>query len=148
MQSHMGMLVHVLAAQPRAQVGHANAEFLVQLATQGLRRRFAGLDLAAGKLPVAGIHRVLRALTKQVAPVRPQQHTRGHIDELACHALSSSSRPAWSRANCQATRPEREPRISAHCSASWRAAKISSALAPKLRSQCATMSRYSSWLKG
>ena len=93
-------------------------------------------------------HMNLRALAEQVATVLAQQHAGGDLHPLARHRASSSRRPAWSRANCQATRPEREPRISAHCSASWRDEAISSSLAPKLRSQCATMSRYSSWLKG
>ena len=47
-----------------------------------------------------------------------------------------------------AARPEREPRSSAQTRLSCRAAAIAASSTPKPRSHCATMARYSSWLKG
>src|ERR1035437_3106951 len=49
--------------------------------------------------------------------------------------------PAWSLANCQATRPEREPRCNAQRNASARACSTCLALQPKCPNQCATISR-------
>ena len=63
------------------------------------------------------------------------------------HELSRASSPpifcfpAQSRANCHATRPLREPRPSAHCSAAVRAGRSSSGT-PRWVSHCATMFRY------
>ena len=56
--------------------------------------------------------------------------------------------PAQSRANCQATRPLREPRSSAHWSASPRAPATAAGGTPNSASQWFTTFRYSSWLKG
>jgi hypothetical protein len=64
-QPDMGVFVNMLAAQPGVGARHADAEFLAQLAQQRGVRRLAGLDLAAGEFPVAGIEGARRALAEQ-----------------------------------------------------------------------------------
>ncbi len=140
-EPHVGVLVDVLAHDPRRRRGHLDFQLLMQFAHQRIARRLARLDLAAGKLPVARIEGVRRALAEQEAAVRAQDDCRRDFGNLHLPECL----PAKSRANCQATRPLREPRCSAHCSASWRhcgrPASAESSSTPSWRSQCAQMSR-------
>ena len=86
-----------------------------ELARRAPARRLAGLELAAGKFPVAGIRRAgqaaapaARAVAPHAAP-RPRRARPTRRSRVACAALSARA-PAWARANCQATRPLRDPR--------------------------------------
>jgi hypothetical protein len=64
-EPHMGMLIHMLAAQPGVGARHADAQLFAEFAHQRGMRGFAGLDLAAGEFPVAGIEGAGRALAEQ-----------------------------------------------------------------------------------
>ncbi len=144
------VLVLVAAHEPWRGAADDDAELLVQFAIERIARRLAGLELAAGKLPVAGVHLARRTLREQHAAIA-QDHRGSDLDDgaFAWHRRlgpfamlagdsarrASSSRPlrvsphvlclrfspaapAWLFANCHATRPLREPRCNANCSAS------------------------------
>jgi hypothetical protein len=64
-ESDMGVLIDMLAAQPGVGARHAYAQLLAQFAHQRRMRRLAGLDLAAGEFPVAGVEGAGRALAEQ-----------------------------------------------------------------------------------
>ena len=53
MQAHIGVLVVMLAHQPGPASVRGDAQLFVELAHQGGACILAGLDLAAGKLPIA-----------------------------------------------------------------------------------------------
>jgi hypothetical protein len=55
MQPHVGVRIDELAGDPRRVAVGLDAELLVELAHQRLRRGLARLDLAAGEFPVAGV---------------------------------------------------------------------------------------------
>ena len=56
MQAHPGMgVVHDLDL-PGISLANGHANFFVQFTAQGLFHRFTGLELAARKLPIAGVH--------------------------------------------------------------------------------------------
>ena len=55
MQPYPGMRVVEHFLPPGLDPADRDAEFLVQFAAQRLRNGLAGLELAAGKLPVAGV---------------------------------------------------------------------------------------------
>src|SRR6188474_2851969 len=120
MQADGGVRVCVHPRDPRRGLAHADAELLLELACQCRARILAGLDLAPGKLPVAWIRLALRALREEEL-AGPFDDRRGDLGDLR-HFLLPPWRPTWSRANCQATRPLREPRSSAKRSAAFRTA--------------------------
>jgi hypothetical protein len=78
----MGVFIDVLAHEPRRRKRRFDAELFMQLAYQRRARRFARLDLAAGKFPVAGIERLRGALAEQKASVRPQDHGGGDLGDV------------------------------------------------------------------
>src|SRR4051812_40841487 len=57
------------------------SQFLLQLPDQRILRRFAGLDLAAGKFPKAAELLVLGTLCEQDAPRRVDQSRGRHQEE-------------------------------------------------------------------
>jgi hypothetical protein len=61
----MGVLIDMLAAQPGIGTRHLDAKLLLQLTYQRVMRRFAGLDLAAGKFPITRIEGARRPLAQQ-----------------------------------------------------------------------------------
>jgi hypothetical protein len=68
--------IHELLHEPRARALDVDAEFLAQLAVEGMARGFAGLELAAGKFPVAGVRLARRPLREQHPAVAPQDDGR------------------------------------------------------------------------
>src|SRR5204862_3472417 len=106
--------------------------------------RLAGLDLATGKLPVAGVDLAGRALREEEGAVGALNHRRRDLDGF--HYFFFACLPAQSRANWYATRPLREPRCSAHCNAS--SLFFSFKEEPNDFNHWPTMSRYSSWSNG
>ena len=126
-----------------------DAEFFFQFARERGGVAFSRLDLATGKLPVAGVNLAFGAAGEQVLGTPrgfAQQDGGGDFGEFCvCHARFPVRRlpccAAQSLANCQATRPLREPRIKAQLSASRSACAMAASLKPKLFSQCAAMAR-------
>ena len=57
--------------EPRRRAPHPETQLLGELAVERVARRFAGLELAAGEFPVAGVGLAVRALRKQHLSVRP-----------------------------------------------------------------------------
>ena len=121
------MLIIEFARQPGVGRLYVQPELFMQLALEGIARSFAGLDLAAGKLPIARVNFACRTLGKKKLATSVFDHGGSHFYALARrHDFNASpiylpraacARPAQSRANCHATRPLREPRCKAHCSA-------------------------------
>ena len=74
MQPHGGVRIGEDARDPRRGRAHLDTELLAQLACERRPRVLAGLDLAAGKLPIAGIALSLGAL-------RQQEHAVGALDD-------------------------------------------------------------------
>ena len=155
MQPHRRMGIRIDARDPGRGGGDGDAELFGELAAERGARILARLDLSAGKFPVAGIRLALGALREQERAVGPLDHGRGDFGECGARrhfpAVENGARhhftvlhrfflPAQSRANCHATRPEREPRSSAQRSAALRDA--SSGLPPSVRTQWSAMSRY------
>ena len=71
-------------ADQRARLLNGDAELLVQLAAQRGLGVLAGLDLATGKLPLAGIELVRGPLADQHFALRVAQRTGGDVDVLTC----------------------------------------------------------------
>ncbi len=71
----------------------AETQLLGELAVEGRARRFAGLELAAGKFPVAGVRLAGGALRQQHAAVRALEDRGG---DLAPRGLRSRA-PALTR---------------------------------------------------
>ena len=146
-QAHVRVWISVGAHDPGICGFDLDAEFFVQLARERHQQRLSRLDFAAWKFPVTGVHLVRRALRQKEAAVRPLDHRGDDLDQsgiqtrLLRGAPAARRRPDTSRANCQATRPERDPRDSAHCSASSCVAAISRGEQPNSASQCSTMPR-------
>ena len=81
--------------QPRRGAAHREAEFLVQFAVQRGARRLARLELAAGKLPVAGVDLAGRALRQQDLAVGADDDGGGDPRERRRHArVFSAAAPA------------------------------------------------------
>src|SRR6185503_5822510 len=80
-QSHGGVLVDMHAADPWVRRLHVDPQFLVQLALERALGGLAGLDLAAGKLPPAGVDLAGRALREQETAVRPLDDRSGNVDD-------------------------------------------------------------------
>ncbi len=138
--------VDVLLHDPGRGATHDDAELLDELARERVARRLARLELPARELPVARVGLARGALREQHAAVGAHDD-RGR-DARHAHRQGrrlNASCPAQSFANCQATRPERDPRCSANCSASRVRASASFALAgaptPNDASQPATAAR-------
>jgi hypothetical protein len=70
----------VVAGQPRIGVLDGNAELLVQLAAHCRQRRLSRFDLAAGKLPVAGIDLARRPLPEQKPAVAMEDDGGGDFN--------------------------------------------------------------------
>ena len=135
MQLDVRVRVNEFLHEPGRGTAHGNPEFLVQLAYEGRTRAFVLLELAPRKFPVAGVRFAGRTLREQHRAVSPDQNRGGDTNELSAHAgrrVLSAWAPARFLANCQATRPLREPRCNANCSASRVRASVSRALAAGL----------------
>src|SRR5690606_12400875 len=78
-------------------VADTDAQFLVQLARQRGRGVLAGLDLAAGEFPVAGIKGSGRTAPEQERAVTADEHARGNFHTFA-HRLKPDPRGRRSRA--------------------------------------------------
>src|SRR5277367_4826506 len=90
-----------------------------------------------------------RAIRNSVMPglvLDEPGHDEFKIREGYLPAIRTPSRPANSWVNCQATRPDREPRVVDHSSAS-RSSSSSATLMPKCAQYPFTIARYSSWLQ-
>jgi len=55
----------------------------VQLAAKRISRRFAGLDLAAWKLPEAALVLIIGASGQQDAPIPIQNHGRSNVKQTS-----------------------------------------------------------------
>ena len=95
-EPHGGVRIGENPRQPRPGAAHFDAEFFVQLARKGLLGGLAGFDLAAGKLPPAGIHLAGRALREQEGPIGAQDHRRGDLDDHAIFSVLKRARPTRS----------------------------------------------------
>ncbi len=82
MQADVGVLIDMLAHDPRIGAHYLDAQFLVQFAHEGRMRRLARLDLAAGEFPVSGVEGVGRALAEQESAVGPGDDRGGDVDDL------------------------------------------------------------------
>ena len=136
MQAHRSVRIGENLGYPRIGGGNLDPEFFADFAHQSLANRLTGLNLAAWKFPVPCIDLFDRALGEQKGAIRPQHHRNGDIHGGRCAqrcGFFAGWRPDQSRANWKAMRPEREPRLIDHCSASNRAASVG--LQPKLPSQ-------------
>ena len=147
LQANRGVRVGEPAGNPGERTIDGDAEFFLYLAYQRLAHGFSRLDLSAGELPVASVDLAFRALSEQIFGsvfALAQQNCGGNFDDF-CHERRWVARvacaPDQSLANCQATRPLRDPRISAQLSASRSAPAISSSSQPNDLSQWATMFR-------
>ena len=80
-QQHRGMRVRVAAHDPRRRDDGLQAEFLVQLARERLRDRLAGLELAAGELPPAGVRLAGDTLPDEHRAIVAQHHADGDVDD-------------------------------------------------------------------
>ena len=137
------------SGKPRPCCFDDDPELLFEFARKGRGVAFARFDLAAGKLPVAGVNLAFRAAGEQVFRALGRFAQQDGGGDLGLFAGRQARRPAprlpccaaQSLANCQATRPLREPRISAQLSASRSAWAIWGSAKPKLRSQWAAMAR-------
>ena len=92
MQTHQGMrIVHDLLF-PWVNCANRDANFLLQLAPQRGLQRFATLDLAARKLPIARIDLAFRPRGHQKTTLSLNQDTHRYIDDFALpiviHALA------------------------------------------------------------
>ena len=67
MELDVRMRIDELLHEPRRRAAHGDAELLVQFARECRSRRFAGLELAARKLPVARV-RLARGSLRERAP--------------------------------------------------------------------------------
>src|SRR6185295_5393670 len=94
LQPHGAVRIGEHARDPGIGLADIDAELLVQLARQRLRCRLAGLDLAAGKLPVAGVHLAGGTLREQERAVRTLEHRGRDLNYFFF-----GCRPAQSRAN-------------------------------------------------
>ena len=75
-------VVHLLDP-PDPGLSDGDADFLLQLTPQGLLHSFAFLQLAARKLPVAGIDLAVWPGRQQEGAIGTEQYADGHIDRLA-----------------------------------------------------------------
>jgi hypothetical protein len=89
----MAVGVDVFARDPGIGLHDVDADLLMQLAREGLVGRFAGLDLAAGKFPVAGVHLAGWALREEESAVGPLDDRGRYFNHFFAW------RPAQSRAN-------------------------------------------------
>ena len=101
-------------------------------------------NFPAGKLPVSFVNLAAGSLREQETAIRALHHCGSHVDDLVSQTVAylrlrascaTSWRPTQSRANCQATRPLRDPRSNAHCKASCRTSSISTFVLASLPSQ-------------
>ena len=148
LQANMGVRIDELPGNPRPGLLDDDAQFFLQFAIKRFTDAFAGFNLAAGEFPVTGIGLARRALRQQkfrtvVAFAENDASCDiGDGGHLRFFDLAGILRPPdQSLANCQATRPLREPRISAQLSASRSARATSCRSQPKCVSQWPTMSR-------
>ena len=65
-----------------------NPQFLLQFTNQSVLRAFAGLDLAAGKLPQARHRFAGRALREENAPIDIDEGAGRNEDKLDAHGRS------------------------------------------------------------
>jgi hypothetical protein len=63
-----------------------DSKFLFEFANERLLRRFAGLDLAAGKFPQAGHRSPFGALGKQNASITVDERTGGDENQFDAHS--------------------------------------------------------------
>ena len=90
----MRVRITELLREPRRGVAHGKAQLLGELAVECRTRRFAGLELAAGKLPVAGVGLAGRALRQQHAAIRALEDRGGDLHERLAHAPDLRRSPA------------------------------------------------------
>src|SRR5207249_4820481 len=109
------MRIKVSPGEPWRGARDFDAELFAKLACERLARRFACFELASRELPIAGIRRSGKALREQHLAIAALQHGRRNANDrfrrhfFRARAFSARA-PARERANCQATRPLREPR--------------------------------------
>ena len=126
-QSHERVRIVEYPHNPWVGWSYVDAELFVQFTRQSRADRLVGLNLAARKFPVRGVWFSGRATRQQEPAIGPNQHPgrdvdrRARLTHLAVTLFASFFVPAQWRANCNATRPERDPRCSANCNASARA---------------------------
>src|SRR5712671_7149047 len=101
----MKIIVSVAGKGQRGEAGlaHGDTDFLVQFADQRCFRTFAGLDLAAGKLPQARERLALRPLRDQHALVGVDQRAGDHQDEIDRHSgmrQPTSGLPEFGKYEC------------------------------------------------
>src|SRR5262249_33629447 len=108
--------------EPRSGAFDDDAELFGEFARERFAWQLAGLDLATRELPVTRIRLAEGALREQHAAVGCDDDRRSDRGERVVHVgrvlLRSPGAPAYPFATGQATRPLREPRCSANCSAS------------------------------
>src|SRR5205814_10289476 len=79
---------------PRLRIDDVDAQLLVQLARQRGDDRLAALELAARKLPPAGVHLARRPRREQEAPAPVDQDADGDVDDPAA-AFAGGDAHAW-----------------------------------------------------
>ena len=86
-QPHRGVFVHVSACQPLRCLFDLQPEFLADFAANRLQWCFAGLNLAAGKLPIAGVNLANRPLGEKVTSIRPRQYGSYDFHDRLVHVI-------------------------------------------------------------
>src|ERR1700674_2439919 len=140
---YVRMRIAIALHQPRHGTRDADPQLFVELAYQRIVGRFAGFEFPARKLPVAGVGCPRQALREQHSAVVANEDRRRDAQDGSFKAVTHlrwrralltrvtplparrPRAPARSRANCQATRPLRDPR----CRANWIASRCSASMA-------------------
>ena len=110
--------IGVALREPRRCARDFDPELFIELAHERVVHRLAGLALATREFPITGVGRAGQPLRQQHTAVAAQQNRDRDLDDrptAQCPlALFKACAPACARANCQATRPLRDPRCRAN----------------------------------
>ena len=85
-QEDVGVRITVPLHEPRRGAAHGETQLFGELAVERFPRGLAGLELAAGKFPVARVGLAGGALREQHLPVRAQDDGRRDVQEDVAHA--------------------------------------------------------------
>ena len=86
MEQDVGVRIAVPLHEPGCGAAHGEAQLFGELAVERFPRRLAGLELAAGKFPVARVGLAGGALREQHLPVRALDDGRRDVQEGVAHA--------------------------------------------------------------
>src|SRR3954451_16859547 len=82
-QRHCGMLVVIMARDPRIRTPDVDSKLFVQLARKRLRGCFPRFDFSTREFPIAGVRLAGGALREQERAVLSLQHRCGDFNALA-----------------------------------------------------------------